>query len=83
MQSGLTSAGAIVATAALRSHIAGAALPPLMTDLGADEIPRRPLGNAGIARLGRARSEEWMRLGFQRSRDKVFLDEQGLHPRPR
>ena len=47
MQSGLTSARAIVATAALRSHIAGAALPPLMTDLGADEIPRRPLGNGG------------------------------------
>lgn len=47
MQAGLASAGAAVASSALRSRIAVAAVPPEMTNIGADPIPRRPLGKTG------------------------------------
>jgi uncharacterized protein len=48
MQAGLTSAGtAVVAASALRSQIATAAAPTQITNLGADAIPRKPLGKTG------------------------------------
>jgi uncharacterized protein len=113
MQAGLTSAGtAVVAASALRSQIATAAAPTQITNLGADAIPRKPLGktgeqvsiiglggyhlgtvesrdlaarlvqeavDAGVNFLDNAweyndhRSEEWMGLGLQGRRDRVFL----------
>src|SRR5260370_41845857 len=112
IQAGLASAGTVLATSVLHSQIASAALPPQMTDNGADQIPRRPLGktgaqvsiiglggyhlgtvqsrelavrlvqeavDAGVTFFDNAweyndhRSEEWMGLGLQGRRDKVFL----------
>ena len=93
-----------------------------MTNSGADQIPRRPLGktgeqvsiiglggyhlgtlqsrdlavrlvqeavDAGVTFFDNAweyndhRSEEWMGLGLTGKAQSSFLDEQGLHPRPR
>ena len=47
MQAGLVSAGAVVATSALRGQIAAATVPSQMTNNGADAIPRRHLGKTG------------------------------------
>jgi uncharacterized protein len=96
----------------MRRPVASAAVPPQMSNSGADPIPRRPLGKTGEQvsiiglggyHLGRVqsrefavrlvqeavdagitffdnaweyndhRSEEWMGLGLQGRRDKVFL----------
>ncbi len=112
IQAGLASAGTILASSVLPSQIVSAAVPPQMTNSGADQIPRRPLGktgeqvsiiglggyhlgtvqssdlavrlvheavDAGITFFDNAweyndhRSEEWMGLGLQGRRDKVFL----------
>jgi uncharacterized protein len=112
MQAGLASAGAVVASSALRSRIAAAAVPPQLTNVGENPIPRRALGKTGeqvsIIGLGGYhlgtvgsrefavrlvqeavdlgvtffdnaweyndhRSEEWMGLGLQGRRDRVFL----------
>src|SRR6202162_6046002 len=112
IQAGLASAGTALAPSALHSQVASAALPPQMTNSGADQIPRRPLGktgeqvsiiglggyhlgavqssdlalrlvqeavDAGVTFFDNAweyndhRSEEWMGLGLQGKRDKVFL----------
>ena len=112
IQAGLASAGTVLATSVLPSQIVSAAVPPQMTNSGADQIPRRPLGNtgeqvsiigvggyhlgtvqssnlavrlvqeavdAGVTFFDNAweyndhRSEEWMGLGLQGRRDKVFL----------
>ena len=112
IQAGLASAGTILASSVLPSQIVSAAVPPQMTNTGADQIPRRPLGktgeqvsiiglggyhlgtvqssdlavrlvheavDAGITFFDNAweyndhRSEEWMGLGLQGRRDKVFL----------
>src|ERR1700741_4930687 len=112
IQAGLASAGTVLATSVLPSPIMSAAVPPQMTDSGADQIPHRPLGktgeevsiigvggyhlgtvqssdlairlvqeavDAGVTFFDNAweyndhRSEEWMGLGLQGRRDKVFL----------
>jgi uncharacterized protein len=112
IQAGLASAGTLLATSILPSQIVSAAVPPQMTNSGADQIPRRPLGktgeqvsiiglggnhlgtvqssdlavrlvqeaaDAGVTFFDNAweyndhRSEEWMGLGLQGRRDKVFL----------
>ena len=112
IQAGLASAGIVLAASVLPSHIVSAAVPPQMTNRGADQIPRRPLGktgeqvsiigvggyhlgtlpssdlavrlvqeavDAGVTFFDNAweyndhRSEEWMGLGLQGRRDKVFL----------
>ena len=112
IQAGLASVGTVLATSVLPSQIVSAAVPPEMTNSGADQIPRRPLGktgeqvsiigvggyhlgtvqstdlairlvqeavDAGITFFDNAweyndhRSEEWMGLGLQGRRDKVFL----------
>src|ERR1700758_5456578 len=112
IQAGLASAGTVLATTVLPSPIVSAAIPPQMTNSGADQIPRRPLGktgervsiigvggyhlgtvqssdlavrlvqeavDAGVTFFDNAweyndnRSEEWMGLGLQGRRDKVFL----------
>ena len=112
IQAGLASAGTVLAASVLPSHIASAAGPVLMTNGGADQIPRRRLGktgeqvsiigvggyhlgtvqssdlavrlvqeavDAGVTFFDNAweyndhRSEEWMGLGLQGRRDKVFL----------
>src|ERR1700687_5021588 len=112
IQAGLASAGTLLATSVLPSQIVSAAVPPQMTNSGADQIPRRPLGktgeqvsiiglggyhlgtvqssdlavrlvqeavDAGVTFFDNAweyndhRSEEWMGLGLEGRRDKVFL----------
>ena len=112
IQAGLASAGTVLANSVLHSQGASGALPPQMPNNGADQIPRRPLGNtgaqvsiiglggyhlgtvqsrdlavrlvqeavdAGVTFFDNAweyndhRSEEWMGLGLQGRRDKVFL----------
>src|SRR6202790_3321971 len=112
IQAGLASAGTVLAASVLPSQIVSAAVPPQMTNSGADQIPRRPLGktgeqvsiigvggyhlgtvqssdlavrlvheavDAGVTFFDNAweyndhRSEEWMGLGLQGRRDKVFL----------
>jgi len=112
IETGLASAGTVLAASVLRSQVASAALPQQMTTTGADQIPHRPLGktgeqvsiiglggyhlgtvqsrelavrlvqeavDAGVTFLDNAweyndhRSEEWMGLGLQGRRDKVFL----------
>src|ERR1035437_5647799 len=112
LQAGLASAGTVLASSVLPSQIVSAAVPPQMTNSGADQIPRRPLGktgeqvsiigvggyhlgtvqssdlairlvqeavDAGVTFFDNAweyndhRSEEWMGLGLQGRRDKVFL----------
>ena len=47
IQAALASAGTVLATSALHSQVASATLPPQMTNNGADQIPRRPLGKTG------------------------------------
>jgi uncharacterized protein len=47
IQAGLASAGTVLATSVLHSQVASAALPPQITNNGADQIPRRPLGKTG------------------------------------
>src|ERR1700675_1383354 len=47
IQAGLASAGTALATSVLPSQIVSAAVPPQMTNSGADQIPRRPLGKTG------------------------------------
>src|SRR5260370_35568565 len=44
IQAGLASAGTVLATSVLPSPIVSAAVPSQMTNSGADQIPRRPLG---------------------------------------
>ena len=44
---GLASAGTALAASVFPSQMASASLPPQMTNNGADQIPRRPLGNTG------------------------------------
>jgi aryl-alcohol dehydrogenase-like predicted oxidoreductase len=112
IQAGLASAGTVLASSVLPGPIASAAGPSQMTNRGADQIPRRPLGktgeqvsiigvggyhlgtvqssdlavrlvqeavDAGVIFFDNAweyndhRSEEWMGLGLQGRRDKVFL----------
>src|ERR1700675_328980 len=112
IQAGLASAGTVLAASVLHTQSVSAAAPPQMTNSGADEIPRRPLGktgeqvsiigvggyhlgtvqssdlavrlvheavDAGVTFFDNAweyndhRSEEWMGLGLQGRRDKVFL----------
>jgi aryl-alcohol dehydrogenase-like predicted oxidoreductase len=112
IQAGLVSAAAVLGTSVLRSQVASAAVPSQMTNSGADQIPRRPLGktgaqvsiigvggyhlgtmqssdlairlvheavDAGVTFFDNAweyndhHSEEWMGLGLQGRRDKVFL----------
>src|SRR5580700_3646023 len=112
IQVGLASAAAVLGTSVLRSQVASAAVPSQMTNSGADQIPRKPLGktgaqvsiigvggyhlgtvqssdlavrlvqeavDAGVTFFDNAweyndhRSEEWMGLGLQGRRDKVFL----------
>jgi aryl-alcohol dehydrogenase-like predicted oxidoreductase len=112
IQAGLGSAGTVLATSVLPSQIVSAAVPPQMTNSGADQVPRRPLGktgeqvsiigvggyhlgtvkssdlavrlvheavDAGVTFFDNAweyndhRSEEWMGLGLEGRRDKVFL----------
>jgi aryl-alcohol dehydrogenase-like predicted oxidoreductase len=112
IQTGLASAGAMLATSVLHSRIASAALPPQITNSTAEQIPRRAFGktgeqvsiiglggyhlgtvqspdlavrlvqeavDAGVTFFDNAweyndhRSEEWMGLGLQGRRDKVFL----------
>src|SRR5437016_2737005 len=112
IQAGLASAGTVLATSVLPSQIVSAAVPPQMTNSGANQIPRRPLAktgeqvsiigvggyhlgsvkssdlavrlvqeavDAGVNFFDNAweyndhRSEEWMGLGLQGRRDKVFL----------
>src|ERR1035438_10173953 len=111
-QAGRAPGGTVLATSVLPSQIVSAAVPPQMTNSGADQIPRRPLGktdeqvsiigvggyhlgtvqssdlavrlvqeavDAGVTFFDNAwedndhRSEEWMGLGLQGRRDKVFL----------
>ena len=43
IQAGLASAGTVLATSVLTSQIVSAAVPPQMTNSGANQIPRRPL----------------------------------------
>jgi aryl-alcohol dehydrogenase-like predicted oxidoreductase len=112
IQAGLASAGTVLARSVLLGPIASASVPPQVTNRGADQIPRRPLGkmgeqvsiigvggyhlgtvqssdlavrlvqeavDAGVTFFDNAweyndhRSEEWMGLGLQGRRDKVFL----------
>src|SRR5438477_778110 len=112
IQAGLASAGTVLATSVLPSQIVSAAVPPQMTNSGANQIPRRPLAktgeqvsiigvggyhlgtvqssdlavrlvheavDAGVTFFDNAweyndhRSEEWMGLGLEGRRDKVFL----------
>src|ERR1700719_1704965 len=47
LQAGLASAGTVLATSVLPSQIVSASVPPQMTNSGADQIPRRPLGKTG------------------------------------
>src|SRR5271169_4146884 len=47
IQAGLASAGTALAASVLPSQAASAPLPPQMTNTGADQIPRRPLGKTG------------------------------------
>src|ERR1700733_15090995 len=47
IQASLASAGTVLATSVLPSQIASAAVPSQMTNSGADQIPRRPLGKTG------------------------------------
>src|ERR1700678_1202399 len=47
IQAGLASAGTGLATSVLPRQIASAAVPPQMTNSGAEQIPRRPLGKTG------------------------------------
>jgi hypothetical protein len=47
IQAGLASAGTALANSVLHSEVASAALPPRITNNGADQIPRRPLGKTG------------------------------------
>lgn len=44
IQAGLASAGTVLVSSVLHCQTASAAVPPQMTDNGADQIPRRPLG---------------------------------------
>src|SRR5437899_7707520 len=112
IQAGLGSAGTVLATSVLPSQVVSAAVPPQMTNSGADQVPRRRLGktgeqvsiigvggyhlgtvqssdlavrlvheavDAGVTFFDNAweyndhRSEEWMGLGLEGRRDKVFL----------
>src|SRR5271155_5953793 len=112
LQAGLASAGTVLANSVLHSQVGSPAVPPQMTNSGADQIPRRPLGktgaqvsiiglggyhlgtvqsqdlavrlvqeavDAGVTFMDNAweyndhRSEEWVGLGLQGRRDKVFL----------
>src|SRR5246127_4837964 len=112
IQAGLVSGANVLAASVLPSQIAAASLPPQMTNTGANQIPRRPLGKTGeqVSIIGVGgyhlgtvqtrelavrlvqeavdegvtffdnaweyndhRSEEWMGLGLQGRRDKVFL----------
>jgi uncharacterized protein len=112
IQAGLASGATVLAASVFPSQTASASLPPQMTNNGADQIPRRPLGktgeevsiigvggyhlgtvqssdlairlvqeavDAGVTFFDNAweyndhRSEEWMGLGLQGRRDKVFL----------
>src|ERR1700751_1650387 len=47
IQASLASAGTVLAASVLPSQIARASLPPQMTNTGANQIPRRPLGKTG------------------------------------
>src|SRR5437879_3258451 len=47
IQAGLGSAGTVLATSVLPSQVVSAAVPPRMTNSGADQVPRRPLGKTG------------------------------------
>src|ERR1700757_5540834 len=47
IQASLASAGTVLATSVLPSQIAAAPVPSQMTNTGADQIPRRPLGKTG------------------------------------
>src|SRR5579862_3984095 len=47
IQAGLASAGTFLANSVLPSRIVSAAVPPQMTNGGADQIPRRALGKTG------------------------------------
>jgi uncharacterized protein len=47
IQAGLASAGTMLAGSVLPGSAASSALPPQMTNHGADQIPRRPLGKTG------------------------------------
>src|SRR5277367_2896001 len=47
IQGGLAFAGGVLANSVLRGQVISAALPPQMTNSGADQIPRRPLGKTG------------------------------------
>lgn len=112
LHAGLATTGTLVAASALPGSVVAAAGPLAMTNTGADQIPRKPLGRSGeqVSIIGfggyhlgtmRARddavrlvqeavdagvtffdnaweynahrSEEWMGLGLQDRRDKVFL----------
>src|SRR6201998_4967618 len=112
IQAGLVSGATVLAASVFPSQVAAASVPPQMTNTGADQIPRRPLGktgeqvsiiglggyhlgtvqsrdlairlvqeavDAGVTFFDNAweyndhRSEEWMGLGLQGRRDKVFL----------
>src|SRR5207244_7108786 len=46
-QAGLGSAGTVLATSVLPSQVVSAAVPPQMTNSGADQVPRRRLGKTG------------------------------------
>ena len=56
IQAGLASAGTVLAASVLPSQIVSAAVPPQMTNSGADQVPRRPLG-----KTGEQVSRRWMR----------------------
>jgi uncharacterized protein len=47
LQAGLKGTGTIVAASLIHSSAAAAATPPAMTNIGADQIPRKPLGRTG------------------------------------
>src|ERR1700757_866453 len=47
IQAGLVSGATVLAASVLPSQIAAAPVPPQMTNTGADQIPRRPLGKTG------------------------------------
>ena len=47
LQAGLASAGTELAASVLPSQVVSAPVPPQMTNTGADQIPRKPLGKTG------------------------------------
>jgi aryl-alcohol dehydrogenase-like predicted oxidoreductase len=47
LQAGLKGTGTIVAASLIHSSAAAAATPPAMTNIGPDQIPRKPLGRTG------------------------------------